>query len=66
MKRASCVLLATATALLASAVVVVEGARPKCDESELRQFSAEYEVCHGRALQKLKSTAGASSSSSGG
>ena len=61
--RKACILLTTA--LLANAVV--EGARSKCEEKELQQFSAEYEVCHNRALQKLKSaTASAASSSSGG
>ena len=60
MKKA-CIILTTA--LLANAVV--EGAGPKCDEPELQQFSAEYEVCHSRALQKLKSAAAGAASSSG-
>ena len=61
--RTACITRMTAMALVATvAVAAVEGARPKCDERELRQFSAEYEVCHSGALQKLKSaTAGASS-----
>ena len=59
--KSACITLMAAMALVAT-VNVVEGARPKCDERELRQFSAEYEVCHSGALQKLKSaTAGASS-----
>ena len=60
MKKA-CIILTTA--LLANAVV--EGAGSKCDEPELQQFSAEYEVCHSRALQKLKSAAAGAASSSG-
>ena len=61
--KSACITLMAAMPLLATVnVAAVEGARPKCDERELRQFSAEYEVCHSGALQKLKSaTAGASS-----
>ena len=55
--------MATA-ALLANAVV--EGAGSKCDDTELQRFSAEYEVCHSRALQKLKSSTAGATSSSGG
>ena len=59
--KSACITLMAAMALMAT-VAAVEGARPKCDERELRQFSAEYEVCHSGAFQKLKSaTAGASS-----
>ena len=64
MKKA-CIILTTA--LLANAVVegAGGGAGSKCDEPELQQFSAEYEVCHSRALQKLKSAAAGAASSSG-
>ena len=66
MKKA-CIILTTA--LLANAVVegagAVAEAGSKCDEPELQQFSAEYEVCHSRALQKLRSAAAGAASSSG-
>ena len=68
MKKA-CIILTTA--LLANAVVegagggAGGGTGSKCDEPELQQFSAEYEVCHSRALQKLKSAAAGAASSSG-
>ena len=60
--KVACILVATA-ALLANAVV--EGAGSKCDDTELQRFSAEYEVCHSRALQKLKSTTAGASSTGG-
>ena len=63
--KVACIIVATA-ALLANAIVVVEGAgSSKCDETELQRFSAEYEVCHSRALQKLKSTTAGASSTGG-
>ena len=62
--KKTCIIVATA-ALLANAIVVEGAGSSKCDDSELQRFSAEYEVCHSRALQKLKSTTAGASSTGG-
>ncbi|TRY79262.1 hypothetical protein TCAL_09996, partial [Tigriopus californicus] len=41
--------------LLVSNVILIHSSKSsKCSKTELAQFSNEYEQCHGRALQKLK------------